>query len=152
MNEIHAPVHNDWIQVAKYFAGEYLSGDFFTHEEIRVPIPPWTVRVEVEPTSVIPMTRVSAECALRKAFFFHLERTNRGTMLATSHTGFAESVLALPGFREALLAERFTLELGPGLLWCDAYGIVTERERLIRLIEIVAETLQRLRDFRLIEG
>ncbi|WP_395089138.1 hypothetical protein [Armatimonas sp.] len=115
-------------------------------------MPPWTVRVEVEPTSVIPMTRVSAECVLRKAFFFHLERTNRGTMLATSHTGFAESVLALPGYREALLYERFTLELGPGLLWCDTYGIVTERERLIRLIEIVAETLQRLRDFRLIEG
>ena len=110
------------------------------------------VRVEVEPTSVIPMTRVSAECALRKAFFFHLERTNQGTMLATSHAGFAESVLALPGYREALLSERFTLELGPGLLWCDTYGIVTERERLIRLIEIVAETLQRLRDFRLLEG
>ena len=98
------------------------------------------------------MTRVSAECVLRKAFVFHLERTNQGTMLATSHPIFAESVLALPGFREALLSERFTLELGPDLLWCDTYGIVTERERLIRLIEIVAETLQRLRDFRLIEG
>ena len=43
-------------------------------------------------------------------------------------------------------------ELGPGLLWCDTYGIVTEQARLIRLIEIVAETLQRLRDLRLIEG
>lgn len=144
-------MHN-WVETAKLLGGFHQSGDFFVRDAVQIPVPPWTVHVEVEPTSVIPMTRVSAECVLRMAFFFHLERTNQGTMLATSHAGFAESVLALPGFREALLSERFTLELGPGLLWCDTYGIVTERERLIRLIEIVAETLQRLRDFRLIEG
>ena len=141
-----------WQQIAVQLAGQYLPGDFFSREHISVPVPPWTVRVEVEPTSLIPMTRVSAECSLRRAFCFRLERTNRGTELATSHPLFAESLLALPGYREALLSERFTLELGPGLLWCDAFGIVTEQERLIRLIEIVAETLQRLRDLRLIEG
>ncbi|WP_395141071.1 hypothetical protein, partial [Armatimonas sp.] len=86
-----------WQNIAVEIAGQYLPGDFFDREHITIPIPPWTVRVEVEPTSLIPMTRVSAECTLRKAFFFHLERTNQGTMLATSHAGFAESVLALPG-------------------------------------------------------
>lgn len=98
------------------------------------------------------MTRVGAACVLRKPFAFRLERTNQGTELATSHALVAESLLALPGYREALLSERFVLELGPGLLTCDTYGVVTEQERLIRLIEIVAETLQRLRDFRVIEG
>jgi hypothetical protein len=143
---------NSWIQIADHFAGQYVPGDFFVREHLLVSIPPWQVRVEVEPTSLIPMTRVSAECTLRRAFCFRLERTNRGTELATSHPLFAESLLALPGYREALLSERFVLELGPGLLWCDTYGIVTEQARLIRLIEIVAETLQRLRDLRVIDG
>ena len=141
-----------WHLVAEELGGQYFPGDMFSHGALEVPVPPWTVRIEVEPTSLIPTTRVSAECTLRRTFFLHLERTNQGTMLATSHPIFAESLLALPGYCQALLAERFTLELGPGLLWCDVFGVVTESQRLTRLIEVVAETLQRLRDLRLIEG
>ena len=143
---------SSWQQLVEQLAGEYIPGELFTHEQVRIPVPPWTVRIEVEPTSLIPTTRVSATCTLRRTFFLHLERTNQGTMLATSHPIFAESLLVLPGYREALLAERFTLEMGPGLLWCDVFGVVTDGQRLTRLIEIVAETLQRLRDLRLIEG
>ena len=153
MNEqsLDIRTRSEWAKVAREFAGEYIPGDLFTHEQVRIPIPPWIVRIEVEPTSLIPTTRISAACTLRRTFFLHLERTNQGTLLATSHPIFAESLLALPGYREALLAERFTLELGPGLLWCDVFGVVTENQRLTRLIEVVAETLQRLRDLRLIE-
>jgi hypothetical protein len=89
---------------------------------------------------------------LRKPFIFRIVWMNHGAELATSHAIVAESLLALPGYREALLSERFVLELGSGLLTCDTYGVMTEQARLIRLIEIVAETLQRLRDFRVIEG
>ena len=140
-----------WHRVGEELGGQYFPGDMFSYGALTVPIPPWIVRIEVEPTSLIPTTRISAACTLRRTFFLHLERTNQGTLLATSHPIFAESLLALPGYREALLAERFTLELGPGLLWCDVFGVVTENQRLTRLIEVVAETLQRLRDLRLIE-
>jgi hypothetical protein len=38
----------------------------------------------------------------------------------------AESWLELPGYREALLSKRFVLELGPGLLTCDTFGVVVQ--------------------------
>jgi hypothetical protein len=145
--EPHEPA---WRQVARSLGGEYTSGDFFHRDTLRVPVPPWQLLVEIEPTSLIPLTRLRASCTVRRAFFLHLERTNQGTVLATSHLIFAESVLALPGYREALLSERFTLQLEPHQLICDTYGVVTEYGRLIQLIEVVAETLQRLHEFQLV--
>jgi hypothetical protein len=141
-----------WQEVATNLAGEYVPGDFFVREQIRVPVPPWVIHVEIEPTSLIPMTRLSAECTRRRAFCLQLERSSGGTVVTTSHALFAESLLSLEGYREALLTERFTLTLEPGALSCETYGVVTEPERLVRLIEIVAETLQRLRDLSLIRG
>lgn len=137
--------------MAHALGGEYTCGSFFDRDTLRVPVPPWQLVVELEPTSLIPLTRVRADCRGRRAFYLHVDRTNQGTALATSHSVFVEGLLTLPGYREALLAERFTLELGPRQLTCDTYGVVAESERLIRLIEIVAETLQRLRELRLLE-
>jgi hypothetical protein len=136
--------------VAHVLGGEYTCGSFFDRDALRVPVPPWQLVIELEPTSLIPITRVRADCRGRRAFFLHLDRTNQGTTLTTSHSVFAESLLTLPAYREVLLAERFTLELEPRQLTCDTYGVVIEQERLIRLIEIVAETLQRLRGLRLL--
>lgn len=141
-----------WQQLAQELGGSYLPGDFFTPESLRLTIPPWEIQVAPEPTSLIPITCLRATCQRRRAFFFHLERTNQGTALATNHIAFAQSLLDLPAYREALLTERFTLELEPSVLRCESFGHIADRERLLRLIEIVAETLQRLRDLRLIEG
>lgn len=137
--------------MAQALGGEYTRGSFFDRDTLRVPVPPWQLLVELEPTSLIPLTRIRADCRGRRAFYLQLDRTNQGTTLATSHGLFAEALLALPAYREALLAERFTLELGPRQLTCDTYGAVGDSERLIRLIEIMAETLQRLREFRLLQ-
>lgn len=146
------PPESAWEQVAQALAGEYFPGDTFTPERLEISVPPWKLHVDIEPTSLIPTTRVSATCTQRRTFYFHLERSTQGTELATSHAIIAQSLLALPGYRDALLKERFILELRPGFLWCDTYGIVGDSQQLIRLIEIVAETLQRLRDLRIIES
>lgn len=54
--------------------------------------------------------------------------------------------------REAVISERFSLELRRGQLRCQLWGAVAEPKRLVQLIELVAETLQRLRDLGLAEG
>lgn len=141
-----------WAALAQELGGTYHVGGIFEPEALTVSVPPWHLVLTIEMSTPPLRTRVQAHYLPRRAFWFSLARDREGTLVTTSDPAVALDLIEDMGYRRALLSEYFTLTLAQGTVCCDVLGTLSDKTRLLRLLELVAEALQRLRDLGVVEG
>jgi hypothetical protein len=143
-----APYSVLWAKIAREFGGRYTPGGLFQQEALCIPLPPGQVRLFLDPITLLTTTVLEVDCLVQTGFFLQIEHSSEGSQIACSHLQKLKELLALPAYQQALCSECFVLEVGRRGLRCTTQ----EEARLIRLIEIVAETLQRLNDLQILES
>ena len=141
-----------WAELAQELGGTYHVGGIFEPECLTVSVPPWHLVLTIEMSTPPLRTRVQTHYLPRRSFWFSLERDHEGTYVTTSDPVVALDLIEDVGYRRALRSEYFSLTLAQGAVSCDVLGTLDDKARLLRLLELVAETLQRLRDLGAVEG
>jgi hypothetical protein len=155
-----------WRQFAEEIDAQYLGGDRQRPESITARVEPWNVILTIDTSGDIASSQLEAHYVSVDGFTFAIRRVN-GIHVGMSLESFEQDftavgsqptrvrqIVANDAIRLYLSAERdiglratrLTLPNRMTRLTCHVAGVIDSPERLLSLFELMAETLQHLRE------